>query len=464
MRIEHPAAKMIVEVAKTQETEAGDGTTTAVMLAGKLLENAEKLLDMKIHPTVIARGYSLAAEMAQKILKEVAIKISPDDDELLKQIAVTAMTGKGTEHTKEKLSEIILKAIKRIQTNGEIPLENIKLEKLKGEGMGDTHLIFGVILDKERISSDMPSFVRDASIALLDFALELKNPEINTSISITSPEQLQGFLAQEERVINEVAEKIKFSGANVLFCQKGIDDYARYLLSKQGIYACSRVSRKDMEMISNATEGKIVNNLNELNPTNLGSAELVEGIKKSDRILTYIKGCKNQKAVTILIQGGTEHILDEVERAIQDGMEDIASSLKSCLIVPGGGAIEIELARRLRQFAQTTGGREQLAIHEFASALECIPFTLAENAGIDPIEVLTELKTKHDLGEKNFGLNLSNNKIEDVLKAKVIEPLKIKSQAISSSSEVAIMLLRIDDIIASSGSKKGMNYAGGDQF
>lgn len=464
MRIEHPAAKMIVEVAKTQEAEAGDGTTTAVMLAGKLLENAEKLLDMKIHPTVIVKGYSMAANMAQKILGEIAVKISPDDDELLKQIAVTAMTGKGTEYAKEKLSEVILRAIKQVRTNEEINLESIKLEKLKGEGMGDTHLILGVILDKERLSSDMPPFVRDAKIALIDFALELKNPEITTSISITSPEQLQGFLAQEERTINEMAEKIRFSGANVLFCQKGIDEYAKYLLSKQKIYACSRVSKRDMEMLSKATAGKIVNNLNELDSSCLGSAELVEGIKKGDRVLTYVKGCKNPKALTILIQGGTEHILDEVERAIQDGMGDIASSLKSCLIVPGGGAVEIELARRLRQFAQTMGGREQLAIHEFASALEFIPFVLAENAGLDPIEILTELKAKHDLGEKNFGLNLMNNQIEDVFKARIIEPLKIKSQAISSSSEVATMLLRIDDIIASSGGKKGMNYSGEERF
>jgi len=460
MQIEHPAAKMIVEVAKTQEIEAGDGTTTAVMLAGKLLENAERLLDMKIHPTVIAKGYRMAADKAQEILKEIAIKISPEDDEVLKQIAITAMTGKGAEHAKEKLSEIIVKAIKQVQVDGHVDLDNIKIEKLKGEEVRDTQLISGIVLSGGRVSSDMPSFVRDAKIALINFALELKNPEIDTKISITSPEQLQGFLAQEERTIKDMAEKIKSSGANVLFCQKGVDDYAKYLLSRQGVYACARVPKKDLERLSKATAGRISNSLDELFPSDLGNAEIVEEIKKSENVFTYVKGCKNPKALTILIQGGTEHVVDEIERAVQDGMGDIASSLKSCLVVPGGGAVEIEVARKLRQFAQSMGGREQLAIQEFASSLEFIPSTLAENAGLDPIEVLTELKSKHDSGEKNFGLNLFTNRIEDMIAAKIIEPLKIKSQAIASSSEVAIMLLRIDDVIASSGGKKGMNYAG----
>jgi thermosome len=462
MQIEHPAAKMIVEVAKTQESEAGDGTTTAVMLAGKLLENAEKLLDMKIHPTIIVKGYRLAAKKAQEILKESAIRISPEDDETLKQIAITAMTGKGAEHAKESLSEIIVKAIKQVQVNGFVDLDNIKIEKFSGEGIMDTQLISGIVLNNEKVSSDMPSVVRNAKIALINFAFELKNPEIETKISITSPEQLQGFLDQEERTIKAMSEKIKNSGANVLFCQKGIDDYAKYLLSRQGIYACARVPKKDLERLSKATGGRIFNNLDEFSISDLGGADIVEEIKNSDNFFTYVKGCKNPKAVTILVHGGTGHIIDEIERAIQDGIGDIVSSLKSCLIVPGGGAIEIELAKRLRQFAQSTSGREQLAIQEFASALEFIPTTLAENAGLDPIEILTELKSKHDSGGKNFGINLFTNKVEDALSARIIEPLKIKSQAISSSSEVAVMLLRIDDVIASSGNRKGMNYAGED--
>ncbi|MFH1365301.1 MAG: thermosome subunit alpha [archaeon] len=464
MQIEHPAAKMMVEVAKTQESEAGDGTTTVVMLAGKLLENAEKLLDMKIHPTVIAKGYSLAADKAQEILKEVAIRISPEDEEVLKQIAMTAMTGKGAEHTKEKLSEIIVKAIKQVQVGGNVDLDSIKIEKSKGEEVRDTHLISGIVLNTGRASTDMPCVVPNAKIALFDFALELKNPEIDTKISITSPEQLQGFLEREERTIKGIAEKIKLSGANVVFCQKGIDDYVKYLLSRQEIYACSRIPKKDLERVSKATGGKVVNNLNEFSSSDLGHAETVEEVRKADNIFTYVQGCKNPKVLTILVQGGTEHTVDEIERAIQDGIRDIASSMKSCLVIPGGGAVEIEVSRRLRQFAQTLSGREQLAIHEFASALEFIPSTLAENAGLDPIEILTELKSKHDSGEKNFGLNLFTNKVENVLDSRIIEPLKVKSQAIASSSEVAIMLLRIDDVIASSGSKRGMNYTGENQF
>jgi len=292
---------------------------------------------------------------------------------------------------------------------------------------------------------------------LVDFPLELKNPEIDTKISISSPEQLQGFLNQEERLIKEMVSKVRETGANVIFCQKGVDDFAQYLLSKAGIYACRRVARSDMEKLAKATGGKIVSNINELSSSELGSAELVEEIKHGDDSFTYIKGCKNPKAVTILIHGGTEHVIDEIERALKDGLGVVSSSLKTKLVVPGGGAIEVELARRLRHFGQSLSGREQLAVEEFASALEFIPTTLAENAGLDPIDVLTELKSKHDSGEKNAGLNLFTNKIENILEARIIEPYKIKTQAISSATEVANMILRIDDVIASSGGKgKGM--------
>ncbi|HUS50847.1 MAG TPA: thermosome subunit beta, partial [Candidatus Paceibacterota bacterium] len=325
----------------------------------------------------------------------------------------------------------------------------------------DTELISGIVLDNEKVSRDMPSEIHGAKIALLDFPLELKNPEIDTKISISSPEQLQNFINQEERTIKEMVEKIKMSGANVIFCQKGIDDFAQYLLAKSGIYACRRVSKSDLEKISKATGGKIVSNLGELTPFELGDAQLVEEVKHAEDNLTYIKGCQNPKSLTILIRGGTDHVIDETERALKDGLGDVICSLKSGLVVPGGGAVEIELARRLREFGQSLIGREQLAVEEFASALEFIPTTLAENAGMDPIDVLTELKSKHDSGEKNSGLNLFNNKIENVLEAKIIEPYQIKSQAINSASEVAIMILRIDDVIASSGKKGGgMNYAG----
>ncbi|MBA7706508.1 60 kDa chaperonin [subsurface metagenome] len=462
MQIEHPAAKMMVEIAKTQESEVGDGTTTAVMIAGKLLENAEKLLDKKIHPTVITEGYGIAAEKSQEILKEIALKITPENEDVLKQIAITAMTGKGAEGAKERFAEIIVKAVRQIQTDGKIDLNDIKIEKSKGDGINDTELISGIVLDKEKVSIDMPSVIHDAKIALVDFALELKNPEIDTKISISSPEQLQSFVNQEEKTIKDMIEKIKMSGANVIFCQKGIDDFAQYLLAKEGIYACRRVARSDMEKLSKATGGKIVSNLTELTPFELGDAQMVEEMRHGEDILTYVKGCRNPKALTILIHGGTEHVIDEIERSLKDGLGDVVASLKTGLVVPGGGAIEIELARRLREFGQSLTGREQLAVEEFASSLEFIPTTLAENAGIDPIDVLTELKSRHDSGEKNAGLNLFTNKIENVLEAKIIEPYKIKSQAINSASEVAIMILRIDDVIASSESKGGkMQGAGG---
>ena len=449
MQIEHPAAKMMVEIAKTQESEVGDGTTTAVMFAGKLLENAEKLLDRKIHPTVITKGYRIASEKAREILSELALKITMDDERVLKQIAMTAMTGKGAEDAKEVFADIIVKAIKQVRENGKVDLNDIKIEKARGNGIRDTELIQGVVLDKEKVSYDMPKVVTDAKIALIDFPIETKNPEIDTKVSITSPEQLQGFIAQEEREIKELVEKIKLSGSNVIFCQKGIDDFAQYLLSKEGIYACRRVARSDMEKISKATGGKIVSNINELSNSQLGHADAVEEMNHGEDVLTYIRGCQNPKAITILIHGGTDHVIDEIKRAIKDSLGDVACALKYGLVVAGGGAIEIELAKRLREFSQGLSGREQLAVEEFASAMEVIPVTLAENAGMDPIDVLTELKSRHDAGERYAGLNLFTNKIENSLEAGIIEPLKIKSQAIDSSTDVAIMILRIDDVISS---------------
>ena len=460
MQIEHPAAKMMVEVAKTQESEVGDGTTTAVMIAGKLLENAEKLLDRKIHPTVITKGYRIAAEKSQELLKELAIKITYDNEEVLRQIAMTAMTGKGAEDSRERFADIIVRAVRQIQVNGLVDLNDIKIEKSKGNGIEDTELISGIVFDKERVSQDMPKKVENAKIALIDFPLEIKNPEIDTKVSISSPEQLQSFLLHEEKNIKSMVEKVKMSGANVVFCQKGIDDFAQYLLAKAGVYACRRVARSDMEKLSKASSGKIVSSLSELTSMELGNALIVEEVKHGGESLTYVKGCRNPKALTILIHGGTEHVIDEIERAIKDGLGDVSSVLKSGLVVAGGGAIEVELARKLREFAQALSGREQLAVEEFASALEYIPACLAENAGLDPIDILTELKSRHDAGEKNAGLNLFTNKIENVLDAKIIEPFKIKSQAINSASEVSIMILRIDDVIASSGGKGGSSSVG----
>ncbi len=461
MQIEHPAAKMMVEIAKTQEIEVGDGTTTAVMIAGKLLENAEKLLDKKIHPTVITKGYRIAADKAQEILMDLSLRItteSKEDEALLKQIAMTAMTGKGAEDAKEKLSEIIVHALKQISgrenERRKIDINDIKIETSKGKGIKDTELVQGIVIDKEKVSHDMPSSIKNSKIALIDFPLELKNPEIDTKISVTSPEQLNSFITEEERSIKEMIEKVKLSGTNVIFCQKGIDDFAQYLLAKENIYACRRVARSDMEKISKATGGKIISNLNELSPFELGNADLVEEVRHGEDVLTYVRGCENPKALTILIHGGTEHVIEEVKRAVRDGLGDVACVIESGLVVPGGGAIEIELAKKLREFSQGLSGREQLAVEEFASAIEFVPTTLAENAGLDPIDTLTELRSRHDSGEKNAGLNLFTNRVENVLESKIIEPLKIKSQAINSASEVAIMILRIDDIISATGHNK----------
>ena len=455
MEIEHPAAKMMVEIAKTQEEEVGDGTTTAVMLAGKLLENAETLLDKKIHPTVITKGYRLASDKAQEILQQLSIQVTPDNELLLKQIAMTAMTGKSAETVKEKFSDLIVKAVKQIVDNGKIDLTNIKIEKIKGNGVEHTELIEGIVLDKEKVSVDMPTKIENAKIALIDSALEIKSPETDTKISVSSPEQLQSFIEQEEKILKNMVAKIKDSQANVVFCQKGIDDIAQYYLAKLGIYACRRIAKSDMEKLARATGGKIVSNLNELSQEQLGKAKIVEEVKKQGESYTYVKGCINPKAMTILLHGGTEHVIDEMERAIKDGLGDVLAALQDGKIVAGGGAIEIELARQLRKFSQTLGGREQLAVEEFVSALEFIPITLAENAGLDPIDTLTELKARHDNGEKNIGLNLLQSGIEDTFKAGVVEPLRIKTQAINSASEVAMMILRIDDVIASKSESSG---------
>ena len=465
MKVEHPAAKMMIEIAKTQESEVGDGTTTAVMIAGKLLENAEKLLDKKIHPTVIVKGYRLAADESQRILQGLALKIGEgsEGDDILRHVAMTAMTGKGAESAKESFADIIVKAVKQIydKESNSVDLDDIKIEKLKVDGVEDTELISGIVLDKERISIDMPKKVVNAKIALLDSPLEIKNTEIETKVSISSPEQLQSFLDREEKTLQNMVNKIKNSGANVVFCQKGIDDYTQYLLAKENIYACRRISRSDMEKLSKATGGRIMSNFNELSMKELGNAQFVEEKKHGDDKMTYVTGCQSPKALTILIHGGTEHVIDEMERAIKDGLGDVAASIKSKLVVPGGGAIEIELAKRLREFGQKLGGRERLAVEEFALALEDIPSTLAENAGLDPIDILTELRTRHDAGERNAGLNLFTNKIENVLESKIIEPLKIKTQAIQSAIDVTSMILRIDDVIASSGGKgSGMQGKG----
>jgi thermosome len=460
MSIEHPSAKMIVEIAKTQENEVGDGTTTAVVLAGELLKNAEDLLDQGIHPTVLARGYRLAAEKSQIILNSMAEKITEKDTDLLLKIATTAMTGKGAETSKGLLSGLAVQAVRGVidrEENGKISIDadNIKLEKKVGASVDHSELVQGIILDKERVHSGMPRHIKNAKIALIDSALEIKNTEIEAKIQISDPNQIQAFLDNEERMLREMVEKIKKSGANAVFCQKGIDDVAQHFLAKNGIYAARRIKKTDMEALARATGAKIITNLDDLTLNDLGKAGVVEEVKVGDEDMTYVKDCKNPKSVTILIRGGTEHVIDEIKRAMEDAIGDLIASLKDGKVVAGAGSPEIELARGLRKYADSLSGREQLAVEAFASAMEIIPKTLAENAGLDPIDILTDLKSHHDKGKKWAGVDVFAGKVVDSWKAGVIEPLKIKTQAVSSASEVAIMILRIDDVIASQGTKGG---------
>ena len=466
MSIEHPSAKMIVEIAKTQEDEIGDGTTTAVVLAGELLKNAEELLEQGIHPTVLARGYRLAADKAQKLLNEMAEKVTEKDNDLLKKIAVTAMTGKGAESSKELLSDLAVKAVKGVidrEENGKIVIdsENIKLEKKVGDSVDHSELVQGVILDKERVHAGMPKVIKNAKIALIDSALEIKNPEMDAKIQINDPSQVQAFLDQEENMLRDMVNKVVKSGANVVFCQKGIDDVAQHFLAKNGIYAARRIKKSDMEALARATSAKVVTNLDDLTKEDLGKAGLVEELKVGDEDMTYVRECKNPKSVTILIRGGTEHVIDEIKRAMEDAIGDLIASLHDGKIVGGAGSPEVQLAKGLRKYAESLSGREQLAVQAFADSMEIIPKTLAENAGLDPIDILTDLKSQHDKGKKWAGVNVFTGKVVDSWKEGVIEPLKIKTQAVSSASEVAVMILRIDDVIASQGTKEPAGMPGG---
>ena len=452
MQIEHPAAKMIVEVAKTQEEEVGDGTTTAVVIAGELLRRAEELLDRNVHPTVIARGYRMAEEKAQEILLNLAENIGEKDDALLRKIAATALTGKGAESAKEKMSEIAVKAVKRVMDheNGHIHFdkEKIKLEKRTGDSVEDSELIDGIVLEKEAVHPGMPKMIKNPKISLLDSALEIKDTEIDAKIEITDPAQMQAFLQQEEKVLSDMVDKVIASGANVVFCQKGIDDMAQHFLAKKGIYAARRVKKSDMEALARATGAKIVTSLKDLSSKDLGTAGEIEERKIGSEEMTFVTGCKNPKAVTVLVRGGTEHVVDEAKRALTDAIGDTASALKHGKIVAGAGASEIEVAKGLRKYADGLSGREQLAVLAFADAMEVIPRTLAENAGLDPIDMVVQLKAAHDKKQKWAGIDVFKAKVVDAWHAGVIEPLKIKTQAISSASEVAQMILRIDDVIA----------------
>jgi len=452
--IEHPAAKMVVEISKTQDNECGDGTTSAVVIAGELLKKSEALIEQNVHPTVISNGFRLASQEAVKLLNAMGTKISPTDKKQLKLVALTAMTGKSVGGERDMLADIAVEGVSCIAEKQDgtyvADIDNIQVEKKHGGSVSDTKLIKGLVLDKERVHPRMPKQVKNAKIALIDSALEIKKTEVEAKIQIKDPMQMQRFLDEEEKTLKTMVEKVKKSGANVVVCEKGVDDMVQHFLAKEGIYAVRRVKRSDMEKMAKATSGKIVTNLDDLSSKELGAAESVEEVKISDSDMTFVTGCKNPKAVSVLIRGGTEHVVDEAERALHDALKVVSVAIEDGVVVAGGGAPEIELALKLRDYGQSVGGREQLAIEAFAEALEVIPWTLAENAGMDMINVLIELKNAHSKKDgKSVGVDVGENKVSDMAKANVMEPLRVKTQAVLSATEVASMILRIDDVIAS---------------
>jgi len=453
MDVQHPAAKMMVEVAKAQDKEVGDGTTTAVILAGELLKEAESLLEKNIHPTVIINGFKKAAKKAEEILRKMSIPVNLDDEETLKKIAMTSISGKVVSVAKEHLAKIAVKAVKQIaeKTDDKLfaDIDQIQIIKKKGGGLLDTELVYGMIIDKEVVHPGMPKRVENAKIALLDCPLEVEKTEIDAEIRITDPEQMRAFLEEEEKILKSMVEKIKNIGANVVFCQKGIDDIAQHYLAKNKILAVRRVKKSDMEKLARATGGRIVTNIDDLTESDLGAAGLVEERKVADEKLVFVEDCKNPRSVSILIRGGLERLVDEAERAIKDALYVVADVVREPRIVAGGGAPEAEVAKVLREYAVSVGGREQLAIEAFANAIEVIPRTLAENAGLDPIDILTELRALHESQEnKWYGVDIFEGKPIDMFEKNVLEPLIVKTNAISSAVEAAGLILRIDDIIA----------------
>lgn len=448
MDIEHPAAKMLVEVAKTQEDEVGDGTTTAVIIAGELLKKSESLLDQDIHPTIIAMGYRQAAEKAQEILDDIAID-SVDEETLIK-VAMTAMTGKGTEAAREPLAKLIVDAVQKVAEDGAVDTDNIKIEKKDGAVVEDSTLVEGVIVDKERVHPGMPSEVKDAKIALVNSPLEVKETEVDAEIRITDPAQMQAFIEQEEKMVKDMVDKVAESGANVLFAQKGIDDLAQHYLSKAGILAVRRVKKSDIEKLARATGANVLTNLEDLTADDLGEAGIVEERKVSGEEMIFVEECSVAKSVTLFVRGSTKHIVDEIVRAIEDAIGVVAATVEDDKVVAGGGAPEIAMAKKLKDYADSISGREQLAVNAFAEALEIVPKTLAENAGLDSIDSLVDLRAAHE-NSAVMGLDVFTGKVADMKEAGVIEPKRVKKQAIQSASEAAEMILRIDDVIASSG-------------
>nr|MDO8098944.1 thermosome subunit beta [Candidatus Njordarchaeota archaeon] len=458
--VQHPAAKMIVEVAKAQDDEVGDGTTTAVVLAGELLRKAEELMDQNIHPITIISAYKRAADEAAKQVESISISVDPDDKETLAKIGMTSLMSKAVSGTKEHFARIAVDAVQAIaEKRGDklrADIDLINVIKKQGKSLLETELVKGMIIDKEVVHARMPKRVKNAKIALLDAPLEIEKTEMDAEIRITDPSQMKAFLDQEEVMLKDMVDKIVKVGANVIICQKGIDDLAQHYLAKAGIMAVRRAKKSDMEKLTKATGGRIITNLDDLSEEQLGSAGLVEEVRIGDDKLTYVRECKEPRAVTILIRGGTEHVVDEAERSMHDALCVVRDVIEDGKMVAGGGAPEMEVAKRLRDFAGT-GGKGQLAIEAFAEAMEIIPKSLAENAGFDQLDLLVELRVKHEKpAGKWFGVNVTTGKVSDMLKENVVEPLRVKQQAIKSASEVAEMILKIDDVIASKAiSEKG---------
>ena len=458
MDIEHPAAKMIIEVAKTQEQHCFDGTTTAVVLSGELLKRSEDLIEQNVHPTVICEGFRLAAEKAVELLDSHGIA-TQNDDSVLMEVAKTALTGKSAGAVKSFMAEICVRSVNAVgiieSDQRIVDLSDIKVEKRQGGSIKDSTLIDGIILDKERVHAGMPRSVKGAKIALVNSAIEVKKTEVDAKIQITDPNQLSKFLEEEENYIKGLVDKIHNSGANVLICQKGIDELAQHYMAKAGIFAIRRAKKSDMEALSKATSGKIVTNLDDLIAEDLGHAEKVEEKKIGESEMTFITGCPEAKSVSVLLRGGTEHVVDEIRRAFDDAVGVVSVAWEDGAVLTGGGSVLAALSRDLRTFAETVGGREQMAIEAFASALEIIPRTLAENAGLDPVTTLIELRKAHADGQSNAGINVYEGGVVDMREANVLEPIRVVEQAIQSATETAVMILRIDDVISSKGVAMG---------
>jgi thermosome len=460
IEVEHPAAKMMVEIAKTQDDMVGDGTTTTVVLASELLKKAEELLDQNIHPTIIVSGYRKAAQKAIEALNKNAVPVDVEDRKTMLKVALTSMSSKAVGAAREHLAEIAIDAVKQIaEQRGDKKLadiDNIQLVKKTGKSLLETQLVRGIIVDKEIVHSGMPKKKENAKIALLDSALEIEKTEISAEIRIRDPTQMQAFLDQETSMLKGKADKIKASKADVVFCQKGIDDMVQHFLAKEGIIAARRVKESDMEKLARATGGRIVSNLDDLRPADLGAAGVVEERKIGEDKMIFVEKCKDPHSVAILIRAGLERMVDEAERALTDALSVVSDVIENNKIVAGGGAAEIEVAKELRSYATKVGGREQLAIEAFAEAVEIIPKALAENAGLEPIDVIVDLRSAHEKADgKHKGINVFTGKVQNSLESGVIEPLVVKEQALKSAAESASMILRIDDVITSKSPKGG---------